>query len=59
MGGEAPAEPSVGIVIVERLLLNYLRFLSPLCRFLEQQYSNADQSPPLLCWVRVRCGING
>jgi hypothetical protein len=30
--------------------------LGALLRFLEQEYGVADRCPPLLQWIRVRCG---
>jgi hypothetical protein len=30
--------------------------LDALRRFLEQQYGHSEQCPPLLRWLRVRCG---
>jgi hypothetical protein len=30
--------------------------LAALHRFLEQEYGAADWCPPLLAWIRVRCG---
>ena len=31
--------------------------LAALHRFLEREYRSAEQCPPLLRWVRVRCGV--
>jgi hypothetical protein len=31
--------------------------LTALHRFLEREYGTAERCPPLLGWVRVRCGV--